>query len=305
MSDVTIDRPRTPERLASPSGGRPLGGRLGLDVPRETWPTAPELKRLEACGYGWTQLHAPPVAMLADALSASRYADCLRAVLAPTGLRVVLHAPDALQLGTQLHDRAFGGLLDCAVSVGAEIVVYHAASTGDGDVTAVAAEIDALRRYAALAERTGLLIAVENLAPAYPIAIDRRDPSHAPLHVRELVREVDSPAVGIALDLGHAHVTAELDGFALADVLAAVEDEVVLFHVHDNLGARRGADTPPGILPLRLDLHMPPGRGTLPWRSLAPLLRAHRAPLLMEIAQGQRPAPLRLATVSAELLTRG
>jgi sugar phosphate isomerase/epimerase len=342
MSDVTIDRPRTPERLASPSGGRPLGGRLGLDVPRETWPTAPELKRLEACGYGWTQLHAPPVEMLADSLSASRYAHCLRAVLAPTGLRVVLHAPDALRLGSALHDRAFAGLLDCAGEVGAEIVVYHAGrsscdttaagaadsvgaadaigaadavgvvdATGAADalgavvVTGAAeAEERSLRRFAALAERTGLLLAVENLAPTYPTPPGRRNPSDAPRHVQELVRRIDSPAVGMAFDLGHAHVTAELDGLLLADVLAAAADDVVLFHVHDNLGARRGADTPPGIPPLRLDLHMPPGRGTLPWRALAPRLRAHVAPLLMEIAPGHRPEPLRLATVSAELLTR-
>ncbi|MDO8214053.1 sugar phosphate isomerase/epimerase [Conexibacter sp. CPCC 206217] len=319
MSDVTIDRPRTPARLASPSGQRPLGGRLGLDVPRETWPTAPELKRLEACGYSWTQLHAPPVEMLADALTARRYADCLRAVLAPTGLRVVLHAPDALQLGSTLHDRAFAGLLDCAVAIGAEIVVYHPAPAGSAasaadspaadlagtaDDPAWLAEEAALRRFAALAERTGMLLAVENLAPAYPVPSARREPGHAPLHVRDLVRRVDSPAVGMAFDLGHAHVTAQLDGLALVDVLASAIDEVVLFHVHDNLGAGRGADTPPGIPPLRLDLHMPPGRGTLPWRVLAPLLRAHTAPLLMEIAPGHRPEPLRLATVSAELLTR-
>jgi sugar phosphate isomerase/epimerase len=79
----------------------------------------------------------------------------------------------------------------------------------------------------------------------------------------------------------------------------------VLFHVHDNLGVRLGPGTPPGIVPLRLDLHMAPGRGTLPWRAVAPLMRTHPAPLLMEVAAAQRPDPLQLATVSAELLTRG
>ena len=66
MTDLTIHRTRELTPLAPPADGRPLGGRLGLDVPQETWPTAPELKRLEACGYGWIQMHAPPVAMLAD-----------------------------------------------------------------------------------------------------------------------------------------------------------------------------------------------------------------------------------------------
>jgi sugar phosphate isomerase/epimerase len=108
----------------------------------------------------------------------------------------------------------------------------------------------------------------------------------------------------MAFDLGHAHITTQLSGVALVDVLAATIDDVVLFHLHDNLGVRRGPGTPPGIVPLRLDLHLPPGRGTVPWRAVAPNLRTHDAPLLMEIAPAHRPDPLRLAIVGAELLTR-
>jgi len=311
MSEVTIHRTRAPEPLAPPADERPLGGRLGLDVPRETWPTAPELKRFEACGYGWVQLHAPPTEMLADAVSVERHAACLRAVLAPTSLNVVLHAPDALSVGAREHDRAFAGLLDYAVAVGAELVVYHGArlpvaegAEADRVEDRLLAEECALRRFAARAEHAGTTIAVENLAPVYPLPA-RAELCHAPLFVRDLVRRVASPAVGMAFDLGHAHITAQLGGVALADVLAAALPDVVLFHVHDNLGVRHGPGTPPGIVPLRLDLHMAPGRGTLPWRALAPTLRAHPAPLLMEVAPGQRPEPLRLATVSAELLTRG
>jgi len=309
MTDLTIHRTRAPEPLAPPADPRPLGGRLGLDVPRETWPTAPELKRLEACGYGWIQMHAPPVEMLLDPVSVQRHGDCLRAVLAPTSLDVALHAPAELRLGEPLGDGAFAGLLDLALAVGAAIVVHHAAclpvaegADADRVEDRLLAEERALRRFAARAEQCGLTIALENLAPAYPSAPLL---SHRPLFVRDLVRRVDSEAVGMAFDLGHAHLTSQLAGVALADELAAVSEEVVLFHVHDNLGVRHGPGTPPGIVPLRLDLHMAPGRGTLPWRALAPAMRSHPAPLLMEVAPAQRPDPLRLATVSAELLTRG
>lgn len=309
MNDLTIHRMRAPERLAPPSQGRPLGSRLGLAVAPETWPTAPQLKRLEACGYAWIQMHAPPIEMLADRVSVQRHADCLRAVLAPTSLRVALHAPDALAVGGLAHDAAFAGLLDCAVAIGAEIVVYRPARfpvaegvEADRVEDRLLAEERALRRFAARADQLGVTIALENLAPVYPSAPEL---SHKPLFVRDLVRRIASPAVGLAFDLGHAHITSQLAGEALADVLAAVRDDVVLFLVHDNLGVRRGPGTPPGILPLRLDLHMAPGRGSLPWRALASQLRAHPAPLLMDIAPAQRPEPLRLATVSAELLTRG
>ncbi|HEY4280788.1 MAG TPA: sugar phosphate isomerase/epimerase [Conexibacter sp.] len=313
MSDVTIQRARTrqPSHLDGAKGDDLLGGRLGLDVPRETWPTAPELKRLEACGYSWVQLHTPPVEMLADPVCVERHADCLRAVLAPTSLSLVLHAPDTLSVGSELHDRAFAGLLDCAVAVGARTVVYHAGrfpvaagAAADRVEDRLLAEERSLRRFAERAAAAGIVIALENLAPVYPVPPARHELSHAPLFVHDLVKRIGSPAVGMAFDVGHAHITSQLDGVALVDVLAHVADAVVLFHVHDNLGVRRGPGTPPGILPLRLDLHMAPGRGSVPWRVLAPLLRIHQAPLLMEIAPGQRPEPLRLATVSAELLTR-
>ncbi len=309
MTEIAIHRTRAPAPLAPPADDRPLGGRLGLDVPRDAWPTAPELKRLEACGYGWIQMHAPPVAMLADPLSVRRHGDCLRAVLAPTSLHVALHAPDELRAGAPAHEAAFLGLLDLALAVGATFVVYHGArfpvaegAEADRVEDRLLAEERALRRFAGLAEQAGLLIALENLAPAYP---GPPELSHAPLFVRDLVRRIGSPAVGMAFDLGHAHLTSQLAGMALVDVLAAVRDEIVLVHVHDNLGLRRGPGTPPGIVPLRLDLHMAPGRGTLPWRGIAPFLRGWQAPLLMEVALAQRPDPLRLATVSAELLTRG
>jgi sugar phosphate isomerase/epimerase len=312
MTDLTIHRTRAPTPLAPPAEGRPLGGRLGLDVPRETWPTAPELKRLEACGYGWIQMHAPPVAMLADPVSVQRHGDCLRAVLAPTSLHVAIHAPDDLRLGEPAHDAAFAGLIDHAVAVGAAFVVYHVAclpiaegAAADRVEDRLLAEERALRRFAARAELEGLIIAVENGAPAYPSPPVPSLLSHSPLFVRDLVRRIGSPALGMAFDLGHAHITAQLAGAALVDVLTACHGEIVLFHVHDNLGVRRGPGTPPGILPLRLDLHMAPGRGTLPWRAIASLMRTHPAPLLMEVTLAQRPDPLRLATVSAELLTRG
>ncbi|HEU4702870.1 MAG TPA: sugar phosphate isomerase/epimerase [Conexibacter sp.] len=312
MTDLAIHRTREPIPLAPRADARPLGGRLGLDVPSGTWPTAPELKRLEACGYGWIQMHAPPAAMLADPVSVQRHGDCLRAVLAPTSLHVALHAPADLQIGDPAHEAAFAGLLELAVSVGAAYVVYHAAclpvasgAAADRVEDRLLAEERALRRFAGQAEEVGLMIALENLAPSFPSPPTPALLSHAPLFVRDLVRRIGSPAVGMAFDVGHAHVTAQLSGTALADVLAAVCADVVLFHVHDNLGVRCGPGTPPGIVPLCLDLHMAPGRGTLPWRAVARSMRTHPAPLLMEVAPAQRPDPLRLATVSAELLTRG
>jgi sugar phosphate isomerase/epimerase len=68
------------------------------------------------------------------------------------------------------------------------------------------------------------------------------------------------------------------------DLIEPALDRAVLFHLHDNLGARRGDPSTPEIDPLRLDLHLPPGRGNVPWDRLAPLFaRKGAAPLMLEV----------------------
>jgi hypothetical protein len=80
-----------------------------------------------------------------------------------------------------------------------------------------------------------------------------------------------------------------------------VLDVVRLFHMHDNLGARLAGEGGPSIDPLQLDLHLPPGSGTIPWVQLWPALGEHDAPLMMEIHPAHRPGPssLREAAVMA------
>src|SRR5437763_17216013 len=89
-------------RLARPridDGAPPLGGRVGLNVPSQWWPTAPTLKMIEAAGFGWFQLHGPPRAMLCDSERSARHAAALRTVRDLSGLRLGPHAPDALSAG--------------------------------------------------------------------------------------------------------------------------------------------------------------------------------------------------------------
>jgi sugar phosphate isomerase/epimerase len=79
-------------------------------------------------------------------------------------------------------------------------------------------------------------------------------------------------------------------------------DALVLFHVHDNLGARWDRSAPPSLDPLRLDLHLAPGRGTLPWPDVAPLVLASGAPLLLEVHPPHRLAPDELFASTRDLL---
>ena len=70
-----------------------------------------------------------------------------------------------------------------------------------------------------------------------------------------------------------------------------VLDVVRLFHLHDNLGARlAGGRVARSVDPLQLDLHLPPGSGTIALeRVVSRPSRSDDAPLMMEIHPAHRP----------------
>jgi sugar phosphate isomerase/epimerase len=279
--------------------------RLGLNVHRDAWPTAAALAARRAAGFAWVQVHTPPRAMLAERRPALRHARALRGVLEGSDLRLLLHAPDDLSAGTFEHDRALDGLLDYAAAAGAELVAYHGLNFAEEEGPAAAR----LRERAQLEERSliprlqrahslGIVVAIENLAPMYA---GQRRRCHDPIAVRDLVRRLDSPAAGMLLDLGHLHITADGTHSDIAALVAACTGDVALFHAHDNLGSRRGVDVP-GVDPLKLDLHLPPGRGSLPWARIAGMVAAHSAPVMLEIERSHRPALELLAARTVALL---
>jgi sugar phosphate isomerase/epimerase len=286
LPDIGVGSRRSPE---APDA---LRGRLGLNVPDGWWPSAPLLKAFEAAGFGWTQVHSPPPPVLATPRLCTAHAATLAATLDTTGLRTVVHGPNSLLAGSEPADRAFEGLLSWAAEIGAEQVVYHARALPDGPTSesALLFETRSLARLASRAERLGVTIAIENLAPVFP-GVELL--SANPMALRGLAHRIGSERVGICLDLGHAHIVADLRHTTVDRLIEPVLDVVSVFHVHDNLGGRL-AGTPShrataGIDPLRLDLHLPPGRGNLPWDRIAPLLAGHDAPLVMELHPPYRP----------------
>jgi sugar phosphate isomerase/epimerase len=142
-------------------------------------------------------------------------------------------------------------------------------------------------------------IALENLAPLYP-GCERLGDSLA--FVGKMVEALDSEQAGICLDLGHAHIEAQRRGLSLGELIEPVLGRVVLWHVHDNFGVRGGEQTSGWVEPLRLDLHLAPGAGSLPWHEIAPLAARHPAPQLLQVNPASRPEPATLAVMTRELL---
>lgn len=279
-----------------------LDSRLGLSIPYEWWPTQPMLKEIEATGFRWVQVPSPPPAILGDPRLCILHAAGVAESLGATGLRPILHAPTGLLAGAPAADRALEGAISYAAECGAEVVVIHARDLldGPGAEDRMLAETRSLASLAVTAERLGVMLALENLAPVFP---GPEMVSANPLAVRALARRINSPAVGLCLDVGHANVIAGLRRTSLSRMVEPVLDMVVLFHLHDNLGARwHAGDYRPDLDPLRLDLHLGLGKGNLPWQEIAPSLLAHEAPLLLEI-HAPRAAPTELHEAAHECLT--
>ena len=281
---------------------RQLDHRLGLNVPYEWWPSAPLLKSFEAAGFAWVQVPPPPPSVLVDPHQCVRHAAGVADALRTTGLRSVVHGPLTLLVGTPRADRVFEGLLSYAADAGAEAVVYHARALPDDSASedAQLAETRSLARLSETAERLGIVIALENLAPAYP---GPELLSHSPRVLRTLAHRIASPALGLCLDVGHANIAADLRHADPLELIEPALDLTVLFHVHDNHGARRRGPMPASLDPLRLDLHLPPGRGTIDWDRIAPVLtRRDGVPLLLEVHPAHRDRPEQLCRAAHRAL---
>lgn len=267
------------------------GSRLGLSVARDAWPTRLALVEQAHAGFRWVQLHSPPATVLGDTAAARRHARAVRSLLRGTGLRLVLHAPDGLSVGTPQTDAVFARLLDYAAAAEAEILAYHVLNFPDSGTDAVGerarSEETALPGLLQRAPTLGLTVALENLCPVYPSPPRL---AHDPLAVRDLVRRLASPGTGMLLDVGHLHVTCDAAGHDTAAVAAACSDDVVLIHAHDNFGARRRDVAASGVDPLRLDLHLAPGTGTVPWPRVARALAACGAPAVLEVKRQHQPS---------------
>ena len=157
------------------------------------------VKEIEASGFAWVQLPAPPAVrprrppQLHPARPRRR-----RSASAGTRCAACSTLPAGLLAGEPAADRALHGALSYAAECGAELVVYHARGARRRTPAAedrLLAETRSLAALAPIAERLGVTIALENLAPVFP---GPETVSANPLAVRALARRIGSPAIGSA-----------------------------------------------------------------------------------------------------------
>ena len=143
--------------------------------------------------------------------------------------------------------------MDRAAQMGATVGIQHPTTTRhDVAVEGLDAYVRHLGKSLSVllpaAEKTGFVIAVENMLPAGGGRF-----ASAPEHIERLASEFGSSSFGFCLDTGHALVAAA-DPARAGEIQDAMGSRLVAFHLADNEGAR--------------DLHIAPGRGLVDWRGV-------------------------------------
>jgi sugar phosphate isomerase/epimerase len=128
------------------------------------------------------------------------------------------------------------------------------------------------------ARGTGVVLCVENMPPGV-------HPGSRMAEIAGLVAEINRPEVGLAIDTGHANITAD----AHSETLDAGR-WLRTTHVHDNDG--------------RQDAHLPPGLGTVNWGAWAESLDAidYEGPVMLECIRHFRRDPDSISGGLLELL---
>jgi sugar phosphate isomerase/epimerase len=216
----------------------------------------------------------------------------VREQLLESGLAYTVHAPLDMNLMDLTAPGPYRDVLRASIEfasgIGAEVIVCHAGQrVGARDARhsfrdQLAAERSALREAGDLAAVFDLTVAVENYYPELPIVRGTvYDYSVWPRELAEQISAVDHPAVGICLDVGHAALASDVFGFDYLEECAAVASLVRHVHLHDNLiktnltGEPQVSEHPVYGLG---DLHLPPGRGSIPFEKLFQRLHFPSAP---------------------------
>jgi sugar phosphate isomerase/epimerase len=225
--------------------GVDLGGRRRLEDGL-AWAAAHGVRYVDACLEGAPDHPNAPATWTAERVAA------LRATCERHGIHLGLHSASAVNVAetspllAEAADQYLRTYVDLAGRLGAEWIVVHGGYHFTGDFAArLSSSVERLGRAAAHAEGRGVRLLLENL---------NREPEHAEIRYlahdleecREYFGRIQSPALGWAFTVNHAHLVPEgVDGFLDAMDLGRC-GEVRLADSHG-----------------RYEQHLRPGEGTI------------------------------------------
>lgn len=188
---------------------------------------------------------------------------------------------DLGSLDSREHSASLDDLKRCAdwlATAGGRYLVIHPGGLSDPEHSGARRQslIAGLDALAAHVQGTEVVVCVENMPPGV-------HPGSRMADLAEIVAELSRPEVGLALDTGHAHMTA-----SPAEETLAAGRFLHTTHVHDNNG--------------HSDSHSPPGRGTLDWDAWRLALDevGYAGPVMLECIRSLRDQP---DSIDADLLS--
>jgi sugar phosphate isomerase/epimerase len=261
---------------------RSVGINQPWSCPNGLFGLAGDLQSLKGCGADFVELMPAELGVILGGDLELARLRIVQELLLEADLAYTVHAPLEVNLmDLSAHNsqrRVLEASIRFAGRVGAGVVVCHAGQRiGPRDARhslrqQLAAERLALRQARDIAGELGVTIAVENYYPELPVVRGAvYDYSVWPSELAEQISAVDHPAVGICLDVGHAALASRVFAFDCIEECAIIAPLVRHIHLHDNLMKTNLTGEPPisehPVYGLG-DLHLPPGRGTIPLEDL-------------------------------------
>ncbi|WP_440991796.1 sugar phosphate isomerase/epimerase family protein [Haloarchaeobius baliensis] len=175
----------------------------------------------------------------------------LRELAADRDLSYTFHAPfrgsNLANLNEPLREAAVDGVkrsLDTALAAGAGAVVVHGGSVPrryPDRIRSIARRqaVRSLRECAVHADEIGMHLCVENQRRKESQERNTETPARLASFLDDV--GVDSPYLGVTLDVGHAKVT----GVDVAEYVETFGDRIRVVHLHDNDGQRDSHDVLP------------------------------------------------------------
>lgn len=255
---------------------------VGINHPSNYSNLSDSLELLKEAGTDFVELPASDLGVILGGHLDRAGLSAVRELLIEVDLSYTVHAPleaDLMELGRrELQRDILMSSVRFAGEIGARTVVCHAGRRiASRDVRyrlkdQLTAERAALREIGDTAIELGVTVTVENYYPdKLVLSGEAYDYSTWPSDLTEQISAVDHPAVGICLDVGHAALAASFFGFDYLEECAAAAPLVRHVHLHDNLGKTCAtvdpADYGDPVYGVG-DLHLSPGRGTIPLAEL-------------------------------------
>ena len=158
----------------------------------------------------------------------------------------------------KLHFRLMEESIELASELGSKAVVIHPGRVHSDREHSFRKMTEALKHLADFAYDRNVVLGLENK--------EGTDPDNLCCEFPELLRAVhtvDSPALGVTFDVGHANLTCRGDQGLLKHFARQISEYVVHIHLHDNQGC--WTDEYSG------DAHMAPGGGCIDYSVLTEL----------------------------------